>query len=301
MSTQRLLNFEGEIQLITGPMFSGKSTELFRRLKRYEIACKKVLLVKYARDTRYSASAAATHDQQTFPAIGLVKLEELMDNAEYLKQVKECDVVGIDEGQFFPDVVTVAERLANLGKIVVISLLNGTFRREGFETALGLFAIAESITSLRAVCMVCYNEGAFSKRLAASNEVELIGGTDAYASVCRRCYFASSSKPLPSQEMEAVVNTPIKQRIERVESRSRNGEVSPKKLTYQEEQSAKASEAGGATKVCFNPSAFSSDSAQLLKRRRHLFVNDNAGNSPRKPAPKRRRRVVPVQTSYLPI
>ncbi|KYQ93107.1 thymidine kinase [Tieghemostelium lacteum] len=107
---------------------------------------------------------------------------------EAKKQAEEHDVIGIDEGQFFPDVVDFSEDLANKGKIVIIAALDGTFQRKPFPTILNLIGKAEDITKLTAVCMVCFNDAAFSKRTVSDESVELIGGTDKYISVCRSCY-----------------------------------------------------------------------------------------------------------------
>merc|ERR1711970_450559 len=116
---------KGKIQLILGPMFSGKSTELIRRLKRFQVAKYDVLIVKYAKDLRYDELGIATHDKQTLPAVSATTLTPLS------KQAEEFDVIGIDEGQFFPDIIW-AEKMANLGKIVVIAALDGTYQREPF-------------------------------------------------------------------------------------------------------------------------------------------------------------------------
>merc|ERR1719495_2339257 len=97
---------KGKIQLILGPMFSGKSTELIRRLKRFQVAKYEVMIVKYAKDIRYDELKLATHDKQTLPAVSATTLEGLSEQAE------DVDVIGIDEGQFFPD-ISWAEKMAN--------------------------------------------------------------------------------------------------------------------------------------------------------------------------------------------
>ncbi|XP_038633212.1 thymidine kinase, cytosolic isoform X2 [Scyliorhinus canicula] len=136
---------KGQIQIIFGPMFSGKSTELMRRVRRFQIAQYDCLVVKYANDTRYSKEDLATHDKFTMQAVPATKLSEVFQEAE------KSSVIGIDEGQFFPDCVEFAEEMANRGKTVIVAALDGTFQRR----------------------------------------VEVIGGTDMYRATCRSCYFAN--------------------------------------------------------------------------------------------------------------
>ncbi len=146
-------------------MFSGKSTELIRRLKRYEIARYSCLIVKYAKDVRYDHESIATHDQQTLKAMSTDKLKDLKVKLE------DYDVIGIDEGQFFPDVVEFSEEMANKGKTVVIAALDGTFQRKAFTSILQLVPLAEHVMKLNAVCMNCFGEASFTKRISADKEV----------------------------------------------------------------------------------------------------------------------------------
>jgi len=184
---------KGSIELILGPMFSGKSTELMRRLKRYQVAQYKVMIVKYAKDVRYDEEGIATHCGMKIPAtVSTTKLELITNNI--LKE--DYDVIGIDEGQFFPDVVSWAEKMANLGKVVVVAALDGTFQRKPFGDILSLIPLAEEVTKLKAVCMNCFEEAAFSKRITSDDEgkVEVIGGADKYMAVCRACFHHSGVK-----------------------------------------------------------------------------------------------------------
>ena len=134
--------FSGKIQLILGPMFSGKSTELIRRLKRFQVAKYDVLILKYAKDVRYDEYGIATHDRQTLPAVAATSLTELTETA------KTYDVIGIDEGQFFPDVAW-AEDMANIGKVVLIAALDGTYQRKPFQNIMNLVPLAENVTKLK--------------------------------------------------------------------------------------------------------------------------------------------------------
>ncbi|XP_075436122.1 thymidine kinase, cytosolic [Ascaphus truei] len=179
----------GQIQVIFGPMFSGKSTELIRRVRRFQIAQYKCLVIKYARDTRYSKEMVATHDRTTMDSVSACQLVDVLPEA------RVSSVIGIDEGQFFSDIVEFCEEMANEGKTVIVAALDGTFQRKAFGDILSLVPLAESVVKLNAVCMECYREAAYTKRRGAETEVEVIGGADKYQSVCRPCYFR---KQLPA-------------------------------------------------------------------------------------------------------
>ena len=178
-------NERGRIQVIFGPMFSGKTTELIRRLKRFQFANHKCLIIKYQHDNRYSEQEEiTTHDQQRMSAVTCIKLGDLKKNS----LVAECSVIGIDEGQFFPDTVTFAEEMANLGKVVIVAALDGSYQRTAFGDILNLIPLAESVIKLTAVCMSCYREASFTKRIGSEKQLEVIGGAEKYMAVCRRCY-----------------------------------------------------------------------------------------------------------------
>ncbi|XP_072516725.1 thymidine kinase, cytosolic [Salminus brasiliensis] len=172
----------GQIQVIFGPMFSGKSTELMRRVRRFQIAQYCCLVIKYAKDTRYSQTGMATHDKNTMAAVPASCLRDIRSLA------LEASVIGIDEGQFFPDTVEFCEEMANMGKTVIVAALDGTFQRKPFGNILNLVPLAESVVKLNAVCMECFKEASYTKRLGAEKEVEVIGGADKYHAVCRACY-----------------------------------------------------------------------------------------------------------------
>ena len=157
--------------MIFGPMFSGKSTELIRRLQRFKIARYSCLIVKYANDKRYTKDASiATHDMQMLQAVNATKLNDLKDNFNI---VDDYDVIGIDEGQFFPDVVEFSEAMANLGKTVIVAALDGTYQRKGFANILELVPLAEHVIKLTAVCMICFEDGSYTKRITEDKEVKI--------------------------------------------------------------------------------------------------------------------------------
>uniref|UniRef100_A0A4W6CA72 Thymidine kinase n=1 Tax=Lates calcarifer TaxID=8187 RepID=A0A4W6CA72_LATCA len=151
-------------------------------LRRFQIAQYSCLVIKYAKDTRYSDAGMATHDKNTMEAVPANCLGDVRSLA-----LNAC-VIGIDEGQFFPDTVEFCEEMANLGKTVIVAALDGTFQRKAFGNILNLVPLAESVVKLHAVCMQCYKEAAYTKRIGAEKEVEVIGGADKYQAVCRKCY-----------------------------------------------------------------------------------------------------------------
>lgn len=140
-------NNDGEIQVIYGPMFSGKSTELLRRIRRYRAAKKACLVVKYHLDLRYSSDSISTHDKATCVAHHCSRLDEM--NA----LVNDVDVIAIDEGQFFPDLIDFCESMANRGKIVIVAALDGNFKRCAFNRVVDLLPMAEQVVKLNAVCV----------------------------------------------------------------------------------------------------------------------------------------------------
>lgn len=197
----------GQIQLILGPMFSGKSTELMRRIKRYQIAARRCLTIKYANDNRYSDSDMSAHDGQTIAAVQANSLLNLLDKAD------DFDVIGLDEGQFFPDVVEFAEELANRGKTVVIAALDGTYQRKKFNRILELVPLAEYVVKLSAVCMICAGDAAFTKRIKTTDDrLELIGGTDFYMATCRECFYKKE------KQTESLKRYPLNENSANIES-----------------------------------------------------------------------------------
>ncbi|KAF6019201.1 TK1 [Bugula neritina] len=200
MASEEADHSQGQIQIIFGPMFSGKTTELIRRMRRYSIANYDCLLVKNIKDTRYDKDGLATHDLQVENVLPIVSAAKLFDVDK--KIVLESEVIGIDEGQFYPDVVSFSEEMANRGKVVIVAALDGTFERRGFHDILDLVPLAESVIKLNAVCMQCFREASFTKRTSAETEVEVLGGSEKYLSVCRTCHQNSSKKPSPRKSKQ---------------------------------------------------------------------------------------------------
>ena len=178
------------IELIIGPMFSGKTTELLRRLDRHKLASKRVLIIKYSKDNRYSTNEICTHDNirndQSYKVISTIDLTEV---DTYLKQENyRVDVIGIDEGQFFVNIAYFCDLWASYNKHIIISALNGDYKREIFTNIIPLFPICEDITKLTSICS-CGDEASFTHRKIEDKNQEIIGGKDIYEPLCRKCFF----------------------------------------------------------------------------------------------------------------
>ena len=185
----------GWIEVVCGSMFSGKSEELIRRLRRCEIAQQKIIAFKPRRDTRFSQNEIVSHDKARIASIPVLDSAEL-----YAKVQEELDiqVVGIDEAQFFdPGLVKVCEHLANEGKRVIVAGLDQDYLGRPFEPMPQLMAIAEYVTKALAICMVCGNPANRSYRKVQSEERILLGSQDSYEPRCRKCF-----QPLEEKQLE---------------------------------------------------------------------------------------------------
>lgn len=174
----------GWIEVIVGPMFSGKSEELIRRLRRAEIARQRVQIFKPLIDQRYAQNEIVSHS-------GLGIASELVQNAsEVMEKVEpRTEVVGIDEAQFLGDaLVDVCTRLADMGKRVIVAGLDTDFLGRPFEPMPRLLAVAEEITKLLAICVRCGNPAVHTQRLFASEELIVVGAGGMYEARCRRCF-----------------------------------------------------------------------------------------------------------------
>jgi len=174
---------EGKIELIIGPMFSGKSTRLIGQIRKYTYKAKKTIMIKFFADKRYSEkSEVVTHDLLKYDSIDCKNLRD------HFEKIKNYDVIGIDEGQFFPDLVEVCEELALMRKTVVVAALNGDFRMEPFPVIANLIPKADKIKLLKAYCFKCHRDAKYTLRIVQSNETVLIGAGEAYKPACRECH-----------------------------------------------------------------------------------------------------------------
>ena len=173
----------GWIEVICGSMFSGKTEELIRRVRRAQIARQKIELFKPEIDTRYSKDEIVSHDDQKLPS------RVIKDANEMIPLSLEAQVVAIDEAQFYKkSLVKVCKTLANMGKRVIVAGLDTDYRGEPFSPIPELLAIAEYITKTHAICVVCGNPANFTQRTTKSKDQVLIGTSDIYEARCRNCY-----------------------------------------------------------------------------------------------------------------
>ncbi len=177
----------GWIEVITGSMFSGKTEELIRRVKRAEIAKQRVKIFKPKLDTRYSEEEVVSHDAKSVKSIPVEKSDDI------LKNVDDALVVGIDEAQFFDmGIVEVCNKLANMGKRVIVAGLDMDFRGVPFGPMPSLMAIAEYVTKVHAICMRCGELAHYSHRLTESSSLVELGEKDKYEPLCRACYLEAT-------------------------------------------------------------------------------------------------------------
>ncbi len=179
----------GWIEVIAGCMFSGKTEELIRRLRRAEIAKQKVVIFKPDIDLRYSEDKIVSHSEQTLPSKRVKTSQEIFENSD------DAQVVGIDEAQFFDEkLIDIVNELANNGKRVIIAGLDQDYTGKPFSPMPELLAIAEYITKTLAICVVCGNPADKTQRKIASSERVLIGASDSYEARCRKCHYIPSEK-----------------------------------------------------------------------------------------------------------
>jgi thymidine kinase len=174
----------GWIEVIVGSMFSGKTEELIRRLRRAQIARQHVQIFKPAVDNRYSEHHIVSHSELRIPSDTAATAKELLSKVR-----AETEVLGIDEGQFFDaELPAVATALAARGVRVVVAGLDQDYLGKPFEPMPQLLAIAEYITKTRAICMVCGNPANHTQRLVHSKDRVLLGAQGTYEARCRRCF-----------------------------------------------------------------------------------------------------------------
>jgi thymidine kinase len=188
-NTVRATGKRGSIEIITGSMFSGKTEELIRRLRRAQFAGLKVEIFKPSLDTRYSETRVVSHDEKSI-------VSTPVDNASAILLFSgDVDVVGIDEAQFFDSsIVDVCNKLADDGIRIVIAGLDMDFMGKPFGPMPALLAIAEYITKVHAICMRCGNLAQYSYRKSEEAQVVLLGEKNLYEPLCRDCYTAALRK-----------------------------------------------------------------------------------------------------------
>jgi len=181
----------GWIEVVCGPMFSGKSEELIRRLRRAEIARQRVQIFKPTIDRRYSETEIVSHSDLRIPANVISRSAEILERLD-----PRTEVIGVDEAHFLDmEIVDVAQRLADTGKRVLLAGLETDYLGKPFEQVRELMTVAEEVTKLLAICVRCGNPAKHTQRLVASGERILVGASGMYEARCRRCF-----EPLVSEQ-----------------------------------------------------------------------------------------------------
>lgn len=195
LENSKISNKKGWIEVITGSMFSGKTEELIRRLKRARIANLRVEIFKPAIDKRYSEEDVVSHDESSIPST------PVNSSSNILLLTGNVDVIGIDEAQFFdPELANVCSKLANQGIRVIVAGLDMDFKGKPFGPMGALMSQAEYITKVHAICITCGELAQFSHRKTASDKTVLLGEQNEYEPLCRTCF------QLETQEKHKTIN-----------------------------------------------------------------------------------------------
>lgn len=178
----------GEIHLILGPMFAGKTTALIRKMRAEIQMGRRVMLVKSDKDTRYGLNSVVSHDGAKMPCWAVADLASFKDKLGE-EAYKQLDVIGIDEAQFFKDLYSFCQVAADKdGKTVIVAGLDGDYLRKSFGSALELIPLADSVVKLKSRCELCGKAASFTFRKTGDTKTEVVGGADIYMPVCRRHY-----------------------------------------------------------------------------------------------------------------
>lgn len=185
-----LVNKSGWIEVICGPMFAGKSEELIRRLKRLEYAKKRTIVFKPALDNRYSENEVVSHIKRKYQAIPIKKAQDIWAHIN-----SDIYAVAIDEVQFFDEeILQIVEKLANLGKRVILAGLDQDFKGQSFPIMAQLMAMAEYVDKLTAICVVCGAPATKSQRIvngeiaSEDDPIIIVGASESYEPRCRHCH-----------------------------------------------------------------------------------------------------------------
>jgi thymidine kinase len=174
----------GSVEVICGSMFSGKSEELIRRLTRARIARRRVQVFKPKLDNRFSDVEVVSHGGLRLVAVAVEKAADILEQTD-----ARSEVIGVDEAQFFdPQIVDVVNRLADLGKRVIVAGLDQDYLGRPFDPMPALMAAAEEVTKTRAICVRCGAPASKTQRLVASEERVVVGAAGVYEARCRRCF-----------------------------------------------------------------------------------------------------------------
>ncbi len=199
----QLENKVGWIEVVCGSMFSGKTEELIRRMNRAKIAKQKVEIFKPSIDTRYDEVNVVSHNANA------IRSTPVQSSSEIYMLAGDCDVVGIDEAQFFDNqIVEVCTQLANHGKRVIIAGLDMDFQGKPFGAMPELMTIAEFVTKVQAICMQCGRIAAYSYRLVSAETTVLLGEKESYEPRCRKCF----NEGMKEQEKSRIKNHELREK-----------------------------------------------------------------------------------------
>lgn len=195
MGTEKKIK-KGRLEVICGSMFSGKSEELIRRLRRAKIAKKKVITFKHSFDTRSDLNHVASHDGSTLPALAIKNTSEILNY-----ETDHVDVIGIDEVQFFShESISVILQLLDQGKRVIVAGLNLDYRGVPFGPMPTLISLADTVTKLSAICIICGADAYFSQRIINGapapydDKLIKVGAQEHYQARCRTCFVVDNEK-----------------------------------------------------------------------------------------------------------
>jgi len=189
----------GWLEVICGPMFSGKSEELIKRLRRAQIARRRVQIFKHGIDARYDATSIVSHSQQSLPGMAVTEALDILDRVD-----DRTELVAIDEGQFFTrDIIEVTNKLANQGKRVIVAGLDLDYLGRSFGPMPELICSAEYVTKQLAICMTCGDPANFTQRLTASQDQIVVGADEIYEARCRQHFEPPATEDEPGSKDDA--------------------------------------------------------------------------------------------------
>ncbi len=195
----------GWIEVICGPMFSGKSEELIKRLRRAQIAKRRVQIFKHGSDVRYNATSIVSHSQQSLPGTAVNTVTDILDLVD-----DRTELVAIDEAQFFEvDIISVTNKLANQGKRVIVAGLDLDYRGLPFGPMPQMICSAEYVTKQLAICMECGDPANFTQRLTQATDQIIVGASETYEARCRR-HFEPPEIEAIGEDVEATAS-PIRE------------------------------------------------------------------------------------------
>lgn len=181
---------EGSIHVILGCMFSGKTTELLRNVKRYKSIGRTTMVINYSMDTRYGNNSVISHDSINVPAFMVSNLDDIFQNKDLFDEYTNSQYIFINEGQFFGGLKNFCENAANKdNKIVFVCGLDGDYKQQKFGEMIDLIPVSETVVKLHALCKVCGLDASFTRRIVNNDETVLIGNDNMYEAVCRKHYF----------------------------------------------------------------------------------------------------------------